>query len=29
MQTAARCLQMMLRIDKYRQVFVDVDGIAT
>ncbi|CAC5422710.1 ATPeV1H [Mytilus coruscus] len=29
MQTAARCLQMMLRIDKYRQVFVDVDGIST
>lgn len=28
-QTAARCLQMMLRIEKYRQVFVDVDGIAT
>ncbi|XP_069107073.1 V-type proton ATPase subunit H-like [Argopecten irradians] len=29
MQTAARCLQMMLRIDLYRQVFVEVDGIST
>ncbi|XP_076456871.1 V-type proton ATPase subunit H-like isoform X1 [Babylonia areolata] len=26
--TVARCLQMMMRIDSYRQVFVDVDGIA-
>lgn len=29
MQTAARCLQMMLRIDLYREVFVEVDGIST
>ncbi|KAK3087872.1 hypothetical protein FSP39_011795 [Pinctada imbricata] len=28
-QTAARCLQMMLRIDRYRQVFMDVEGVAT
>ncbi|PVD31914.1 hypothetical protein C0Q70_07340 [Pomacea canaliculata] len=28
LQTAARCLQMMLRVDAYRQVFVDVEGIS-
>merc|ERR1719175_35809 len=28
-QSVARCLQMMLRIDVYRQAFVGVDGIAT
>ncbi|KAK7091298.1 V-type proton ATPase subunit H-like isoform X1 [Littorina saxatilis] len=26
--TVARCLQMMLRVDAYRVVFVDVDGIS-
>ncbi|KAL5013791.1 hypothetical protein ScPMuIL_008061 [Solemya velum] len=29
LQTAARCLQMMLRIDVYREVFTEVDGIST
>lgn len=29
LQTAARCLQMMLRVDAYRQMFVLVDGVAT
>ncbi|KAL3889425.1 hypothetical protein ACJMK2_001769 [Sinanodonta woodiana] len=29
MQTAARCLQMMLRIDSYRKMFSLVDGIST
>lgn len=29
MQSVARCLQMMLRIDEYRFAFVAVDGIAT
>ncbi|XP_014206722.1 V-type proton ATPase subunit H isoform X1 [Copidosoma floridanum] len=28
-QSAARCLQMMLRIDEYRFTFVSVDGIST
>ncbi|XP_071103905.1 V-type proton ATPase subunit H-like isoform X1 [Haliotis cracherodii] len=28
LQTAARCLQMMLRIDMYRWAFVDVEGIS-
>jgi len=28
-QSVARCLQMMLRIDDYRHAFVNVDGIAT
>ncbi|KAK0172775.1 hypothetical protein PV328_006052 [Microctonus aethiopoides] len=28
-QSVARCLQMMLRIDKYRFAFVSVDGIST
>jgi len=28
-QSVARCLQMMLRIDDYRHAFVAVDGIAT
>ena len=28
-QSVARCLQMMLRIDDYRQAFVAVDGINT
>lgn len=28
-QSVARCLQMMLRIDEYRLVFVAVDGIST
>merc|ERR1719500_404008 len=28
-QSVARCLQMMLRLDDYRQAFVAVDGIAT
>lgn len=27
--TSARCLQMMLRIDEYRREFVKADGIAT
>ena len=26
--TVARCLQMMLRVDSYRHVFVEVDGIS-
>jgi V-type H+-transporting ATPase subunit H len=29
MQSVARCLQMMLRIDEYRFAFVAVDGIST
>lgn len=29
LQTVARCLQMMLRIDDYRFAFVKVDGIST
>jgi V-type H+-transporting ATPase subunit H len=29
LQTVARCLQMMLRIDEYRYAFVKVDGIST
>ncbi|KAG9511360.1 V-type proton ATPase subunit H [Fragariocoptes setiger] len=29
MQSVARCLQMMLRIDYYRKAFDDIDGIAT
>lgn len=29
LQTAARCLQMMLRIEVYRKAFVNVDGIST
>lgn len=29
LQTAARCLQMMLRINTYREMFVQVDGIPT
>ncbi|CAH1772858.1 unnamed protein product [Owenia fusiformis] len=29
LQTIARCLQMMLRIDEYRFAFVEVDGIST
>lgn len=29
LQTVARCLQMMLRIDEYRFAFVNVDGIST
>lgn len=28
-QSVARCLQMMLRIDAYRQAFVHLDGIST
>merc|ERR1711971_1087458 len=28
-QSVARCLQMMLRIDNYRQAFMAVDGIGT
>merc|ERR1719431_586331 len=28
-QSVARCLQMMLRIDNYRQAFVSVDGVGT
>ncbi len=28
-QTSARCLQMMLRIDEYRYSFVNIDGIQT
>jgi len=28
-QSVARCLQMMLRIDEYRQAFLGVDGITT
>lgn len=29
MQSVARCLQMMLRIDQYRSAFISVDGIST
>lgn len=29
LQSATRCLQMMLRIDKYRKAFDAIDGIAT
>lgn len=29
LQTTARCLQMMLRVDEYRTAFVAVDGIQT
>ncbi|XP_071447520.1 V-type proton ATPase subunit H isoform X1 [Hetaerina americana] len=29
MQSVARCMQMMLRIDEYRFAFVSVDGIST
>ncbi|XP_052234612.1 V-type proton ATPase subunit H-like [Dreissena polymorpha] len=29
LQTAARCLQMMLRVDEYRHMFVQVEGVAT
>jgi len=29
LQTVARCLQMMLRIDEYRHAFIKVDGITT
>lgn len=29
LQSVARCLQMMLRLDEYRVAFVDVEGIAT
>ncbi|WAR18050.1 VATH-like protein [Mya arenaria] len=29
LQTAARCLQMMLRVDQYRFMFVQVEGVAT
>lgn len=29
MQSVARCLQMMLRIDEYRSAFISVDGIST
>jgi V-type H+-transporting ATPase subunit H len=29
LQTVARCLQMMLRIDEYRVAFVKVDGMST
>lgn len=28
-QSVARCLQMMLRLDEYRFAFVSVDGIST
>lgn len=28
-QSVARCLQMMLRVDEYRLAFVSVDGIST
>ncbi|XP_023240741.1 V-type proton ATPase subunit H-like [Centruroides sculpturatus] len=28
-QSVARCLQMMLRIDEYRMIFVTVDGVST
>lgn len=28
-QSVARCLQMMLRLDDYRFAFVSVDGIST
>lgn len=26
-QTTARCLQVMLRLDEYRHAFVNVDGV--
>ena len=29
MQSVARCLQMMLRIDNYRLEFINVDGLST
>lgn len=29
MQSVARCLQMMLRIDAYRIEFINVDGLST
>lgn len=29
MQSVARCLQMMLRIDEYRIKFIDVEGLST
>ena len=29
MQSVARCLQMMLRLDAYRIAFVELDGIGT
>lgn len=29
MQSVARCLQMMLRIDEYRLAFISVDGLST
>lgn len=29
MQSVARCLQMLLRVDEYRFAFVSVDGIST
>ena len=29
MQSVARCLQMMLRLDAYRIAFVELEGIAT
>lgn len=29
MQSVARCLQMMLRIDDYRLAFISVDGLST
>merc|ERR1719266_1293465 len=29
MQSVARCLQMMLRLDAYRKAFVELDGIGT
>uniref|UniRef100_A0A1I8H623 DNA topoisomerase 1 n=1 Tax=Macrostomum lignano TaxID=282301 RepID=A0A1I8H623_9PLAT len=29
LQTVARCLQMLLRVSQYRQVFCDIDGIGT
>lgn len=28
-QATARCLQMLLRVDEYRQAFASVDGITT
>lgn len=29
MQSVARCLQMILRIDEYRIKFIDVEGLST
>lgn len=29
MQSIARCLQMMLRIDQYRMAFIAADGVST